>query len=174
MSEAAFGARGNLTCTLQAMQTLVLIRHAVAEEREQWRGDDDAQRPLTDAGRTQAERIAKVVMRMVDGLERDAAIVSLRSSPALRCIDTVRPLAKRSGVALDIDPGLMEGKDIKPPSPREDGVHIICAHGDNIPWLLDDLHIDWKQQCKKGSIWRIERDGRGLVLGAQYEAVAKA
>ncbi len=155
------------------MQMLVLIRHAQAEEREQWRGTDDAQRPLTDAGRRQADRIAKVVMNMVDELDRDAAIVSLRSSPALRCIDTVRPLAKRSGVALDVDANLMESRDIKPPSPRDDGVHIICAHGDNIPWLLDDLHIDWKQQCKKGSIWCIARDGRGKVISARYLAVAK-
>lgn len=155
------------------MQMLVLIRHAVAEERENWRGPDDAQRPLTDAGRKQAERIAKAVMNMVDELDRDAAIVSLRSSPALRCIDTVRPLARRSGVALDIDANLMEGLDIKPPSPREEGVHIICAHGDNIPWLLDDLHIDWKQQCKKGSLWFIERDGRGRVISARHQTIAK-
>ncbi len=155
------------------MQMLVLIRHAIAEERETWQGGDDAKRPLTDAGRKQAQHIAKAVMKKVETLDRGAAIVSLRSSPAQRCIDTVLPLSKKAGVAIDIDKGLMEGSEIKPPSPRADGVHIICAHGDNIPWLLDDLKIDWDDRCKKGSVWMIERDGRGRVVQAKYSTAPK-
>ena len=154
------------------MQVLVLIRHALAAEREEWRGDDAA-RPLTEAGVRQARRIAKSVKKMIDALDRDVAVASLRSSPATRCAKTVEPLAEAIGVELEIDRRLMEGSTIAPPSPREEGVHIICAHGDNIPWLLDDLKIDWKQQCKKGSIWTIERDGRGKVIAARYETVAK-
>lgn len=158
---------------LTGMQTLVLIRHAVAEERETWTGSDDAKRPLTEAGRRQAERIAREVMKMAEAMERDAAIVSLRSSPALRCVDTVRPLAKRAGLALDVDANLMEGRTIGPPPPREQGMHILCAHGDNIPWLLDELKIEWNGRCKKGSIWVIERDGRGKVLASRYQSVTK-
>jgi len=155
------------------MQILVLIRHAIAEDRETWHGSDDAKRPLTDAGRTQAQHIAKLVMKKVESLDRGAAIVSLRSSPATRCVDTVTPLSKKAGVAIDLDKGLMEGSEIKPPSPREDGVHILCAHGDNIPWLLDELKIDWDDRCKKGSVWVIERDGRGRVTQAKYSATLK-
>jgi broad specificity phosphatase PhoE len=156
------------------MQTLLLIRHAVAEDRETWQGDDDAQRPLTKAGRRQARRIAGIVRKMIEDLD-DAGrgIVALRSSPVLRCVDTIAPLAKKVGVPIKIDAGLMEGREIKPPSPREAGVHILSAHGDNIPWLLQKLRVDWDGRCKKGSIWLIGRDARGRVMRAEYKAVAK-
>jgi 8-oxo-dGTP diphosphatase len=154
------------------MQVLVLIRHAVAAEREDWRGDD-ALRPLTEAGVKQSKRIAKAVKTIIDALDRDVAVASLRSSPAARCVKTVEPLAEMLGVDLEIDKRLMEGCTIAAPPAREDGVHILCAHGDNIPWLLEDLRIDWKQQCKKGSIWALTRDGRGSVQSAAYQTIEK-
>jgi 8-oxo-dGTP diphosphatase len=156
------------------MQTLLLIRHAIAEDRETWPGEDDAQRPLTKAGRRQARRIADIVREMIADLD-DAGrgIVALRSSPVLRCVDTIAPLAKKVGVPIKIDAGLMEGREIKPPAACEAGISILCAHGDNIPWLLQELRIDWDGRCKKGSIWRVERDARGRVMRAEYKAVAK-
>jgi phosphohistidine phosphatase SixA len=166
------------------MQTLILIRHAIAEDRDTWNGDDDGQRPLTKEGRKQAKRIAKVVMKTLKQIARerkknkederskkDFAIVSLRSSPSLRCIETVEPLAERADVKIDVDRRLLEGRAIKPPSPRVAGAHILCAHGDNIPWLLDELKINWNGRCKKGSIWFIQRDAQGKVLKARYESV---
>ena len=82
-------------------------------------------------------------------------------------------LTRRTGIALDVDKGLTEGSEIKLPSPRDGGVHILCAHGDNIPWLLESLKIDWDDQCTKGSIWTIERDGRGRVTAAEYTTTPK-
>ena len=54
---------------------------------------------------------------------------------------------------------------------RKENSSLLCAHGDNIPWLLDELGIDWNGKCKKGSIWMIQRDGRGAVKEAKYVKV---
>lgn len=154
------------------MHTLVLIRHAIAEERETWRGEDDAQRPLNAEGRRQAKHIAKMLPALLEEeVGHGLKIVSLGSSPALRCVQTVEPLTERIGMKIVIDQTLMEGSEIAPPSPRDDGAHVLCAHGDNIPWLLDKLKINWNGRCKKGSMWLIQRDGRGKVIKARYEKV---
>jgi len=140
------------------MQTIHLIRHAKAEDRENWSGDD-ALRPLTKAGRKQAMMLAE----NYDELE----ITTIRSSPALRCVQTVQPLTERKKMNLTIDASLMEGSPITLPPPEVVGLHIIGAHGDNIPWLLDDLKIRWTE-CRKGSTWIVERDGKGRVLKSSY------
>jgi 8-oxo-(d)GTP phosphatase len=150
------------------MHMLALVRHAIAEDRQGWRGDD-ARRPLTARGRTQSLRLADLLERMLDGV----TLVALRSSPALRCVQTLEPLAERVGAALEIDQGLMEGRKVSAPSPREDGAFVLCAHGDNIPWLLEDLGIDWDGRCKKGSVWVVQRDGRGKVTESAYHALPK-
>jgi 8-oxo-dGTP diphosphatase len=154
------------------MQVLLLIRHAAAADREDWRGED-ALRPLTDAGCRQATRLVRAVKHVLAELGRNCAVASLRTSPAVRCIKTVEPLANALGVELQNDAGLFEGSEIVPPSPRHDGIHIICAHGDNIPWLLDAMKIDWDGRCKKGSMWVIQRDGRGRVTGFSYHTIRK-
>ena len=100
-------------------------------------------------------------------------IASLRSSPAVRCVDTVAPLAERAGIEMKVDAELMEGCEITPPSPRAAGVHVICGHGDNIPWLLEDLKVDWDGRCKKGSLWLLQRDRNGRVADAQYHTIRK-
>jgi 8-oxo-dGTP diphosphatase len=153
------------------MHVLVLIRHAIAEDRETWAGDDDAGRPLTSKGRKQARRIARIVPELLREIDREMQIASLRSSPAVRCVQTVEPLAENTGSQLTRDQGLYEGSVIRPPSTRGklgDGAHVLCAHGDNIPWLLEELDIDWDGKCKKGSIWLIQRDGRGAAKNAKY------
>jgi hypothetical protein len=46
-------------------------------------------------------------------------------------------------------------------------MHVLCAHGDNIPQLLQSLGLAGSP-CRKGSIWVIERDGTGKVRRADY------
>ena len=40
---------------------LILVRHAKAEDREKWVGEDDLKRPLTKKGKKQAKKIAKYI-----------------------------------------------------------------------------------------------------------------
>lgn len=67
---------------------LILVRHAKAEDREQWKGEDDLKRPLTQKGKKQAKKIAKYLYKHYP--EVDAVISSL----ALRACDTAKYIAK--------------------------------------------------------------------------------
>jgi phosphohistidine phosphatase len=63
---------------------LVLVRHGIAEEREQWAktGRPDSQRPLTKQGRWKMERVAKGLKRCVTSVDL------LCSSPLIRAAET--------------------------------------------------------------------------------------
>lgn len=78
---------------------LLVVRHAEAEPRGSWSGDDQ-RRPLSDEGRDQLPRIGTIL-----GAYRPERVVS---SPAVRCVDTVRPWAAAEGVALTTKKGLSE------------------------------------------------------------------
>ena len=61
-----------------------LVRHAKAGSRERWTAPD-RDRPLTAAGRVQAAALTRL-------LQATTRVVS--SSPYLRCVETVAPLAE--------------------------------------------------------------------------------
>ena len=148
---------GRMRYTL-AMQTILLIRHATATDRKLWK-EADHLRPLTKSGHRQAQAIAEEL--------ESVPIAQISTSPALRCVQTVEPLATRAKIKMKVDKALMEGGEIKLPGKREAGLHIYCAHGDNIPALLDHLGIDC-MECKKGSIWMLKRDDDGEITEVSY------
>src|SRR5918992_2526917 len=76
---------------------LYLVRHADAGNKHLWPGVD-SQRPLSDAGWHQARWLAG----QLDG----RPLTSIVSSPALRCVQTVEPLARRRGLQVRTDPRL--------------------------------------------------------------------
>ncbi len=112
---------------------LYIVRHAKAENRSAWT-DDDAVRPLTAEGVAQAEAIAEVLA--------PAAAGPLLSSPYLRCLQTLAPLADRLGLSVLPDERLSEGAPFEPAldllGDVPDGA-VLCSHGDLIPDLLDAL-----------------------------------
>jgi 8-oxo-(d)GTP phosphatase len=136
-----------------------LVRHAWAVDREDW-NDADHLRPLNGEGLKQAHRLPDLFsQRRVD---------RIRSSPAVRCVQTVEPLGTSLGVEVVQDESLFEGHRIR--LPKHDGETVLCAHGDNIPKLLDELRVKW-DDCAKGSIWSLSVDEEGRVRQAVYTAV---
>jgi 8-oxo-dGTP diphosphatase len=143
-----------------------LIRHGKAGDRGAWRGPDEL-RPLTKAGARQADGIA-------DRLGREA-VGRVISSPAVRCVDTVLPLAERLGVKLERDLDLMEG--MGPEGAARLAVEaapgsaiVLCTHGDVIWELLTDLEVDGVPlsagiPAKKGSVWALEVEGGAVIRG---------
>ena len=150
----------------RAAVTVYLIRHGQAGDRGRWPGDDRL-RPLSSRGFAQAERIAAAL-----GAQPIAVV---RSSPAIRCLQTVAPLARIRMCAVESDARLFEGSD------ADDVLSIIdeyvdvdialCSHGDVIPELIDLLRLrgvpNEGRGCEKGSIWRLDRDGK-IVTNAVY------
>ena len=107
--------------------TSVLVRHASAGDRDDWDGDDRL-RPLDGRGRRQA---AELVDRL-----RGIEVRRIVSSPYVRCVETVEPLAGALGLSVEQDDRLAEGAgraslDLL----REDGV-VGCTHGDVVDAVL--------------------------------------
>jgi 8-oxo-dGTP diphosphatase len=115
---------------------LYIVRHADAGNRRAWTDDDDL-RPLGKKGRRQAEAVAELLGR--------AHVTRLVSSPSVRCLQTLEPLAERIGLPIEPDRRLAEGSrgDDALALAHEvvavDDVGVLCSHGDVIPDLLAEL-----------------------------------
>ena len=82
--------------------TLVhVIRHPEAGARKRWKGPDQ-DRPLTKGGRRQAAGLAE--------LFAEEPFVQFLSSPFLRCVQTVGPLAETKGMTIEKLDQLAEGR----------------------------------------------------------------
>jgi 8-oxo-dGTP diphosphatase len=89
------------------MLTIELITHMDAGDRRLWTGDHDS-RPLSELGRRQATLITEVLaVPPFDGLY---------SSPALRCRQTLEPLATQYQLPITILPELRETNGFQPPA----------------------------------------------------------
>jgi phosphohistidine phosphatase SixA len=107
--------------------TSVLLRHASAGHRTRWDGHD-LSRPLDERGRRQAEELVEILVPL--GVRR------VVSSPYVRCVETVEPLAAALGVPVEQDDRLAEGAGASARElVREDGV-VCCTHGDVAEELL--------------------------------------
>jgi 8-oxo-dGTP diphosphatase len=137
---------------------LYLIRHAKAGSRHDWNGPDDM-RPLTKAGRRQAEGLIELL--------REVPVSRVVSSPFLRCVQTVTPLARGLGLPVEPAPVLAEGAaasaaiDLLLALPE---FAVACSHGDVIPDTIGALHrcgmeIVGPPDWRKGATWVLERDG---------------
>ena len=149
---------------------LYLVRHAHAGDRSTWHGDD-SQRPLSDRGWRQAEGIAATLSRL-------GAVRRVLSSPSLRCVQTVGPLARLAGLEVETDERLLEGAD--PAEALEligeelgRGAVAACTHGDIVPGVLDLLRSDGVRvegafTWPKASTWVLEGADGGGVVAARY------
>lgn len=151
--------------------TLYLVRHGKAGSRSNHRGPDN-DRPLTRSGRKQALAIAATLARA--GIER------VVSSPSVRCVQTVEPLAWVLGAEIETSPDLVEGAPLEDALTVVKGVSVelsvsvvLCTHGDVLGDLLDaftsrpEIDLDGPLQLAKGCIWEIEANA-GTVTAARY------
>lgn len=89
------------------------------------------------------------------------------SSPALRCVETVSPLATACEIDIEESHDLYEGSDVERSwalleiaAKRDDDV-VLCSHGDVIPELVRraqhrGMNVPGKAGCSKGSIWSLD------------------
>lgn len=134
---------------------LFVVRHVKAGDRTRWEGSDE-QRPASKAGRRQAEALA-------DRLEKED-VSKLISSPSVRCVETLEPLAKRIGVPVETDDRLAEGSSIEESMEvvREAPDRaVLCSHGDVIPDLIAALSrrgmaVETKPDWRKATLWLLD------------------
>lgn len=144
-----------------------LVRHAKAGDRSTWEGDD-RQRPLTGRGRRQAELLAEMLAGEEFG--------SIVSSPYVRCLQTVVPLACAREMSIEVSPDLAEGARLEAAYAlvrkyAYDGA-VLCTHGDVVPMIVAHLRargvpIEGPAEWAKGSVWVLECDA-GDVVAARY------
>ena len=112
---------------------IYLIRHAKAGSRSAWT-ESDSTRPLDDSGLRQSTAIAQHWDH--------AAPVAVFSSPRLRCVQTVTPLADRFGMEVQVEPDIEEDtpfeRALRVVEDAADGT-VFCSHGDVIPEVIDAL-----------------------------------
>lgn len=156
----------HVTRTMPDNPQVYLVRHAKAGDRDAWEGDDAA-RPLSPAGRQQAERLADTFARLPP--------TRLLSSPYLRCVETLQPTADRVGIQVEITPVLGEGQPWEPVLALVESVPantVLCTHGDLIPSVIAALdrrgaEVRTTPDWRKATTWVLERsDGRVTAMSA--------
>ena len=157
--------------------TVLLVRHARAGQREKWDGDDSL-RPLDPVGTVQARLLVEILAPFGPG--------EVLSSPALRCCQTVQPLAEALGMVVVSDDRLREEHTddafglVAALGRNEGGVAVLCTHGDVIPavlgWIAAEHRVGLPPVVRsaKGGTW-VLRAENGRYCDASYiEAPAVA
>lgn len=136
---------------------MILVRHAHAGSKKHWSGPDEL-RPLSELGADQAASLAR-------RLATDRVEV-VWSSPAVRCLQTVQPLAAERGLQVRSTPLLAKSgsarellswlQDAGPAAPW-----VVCSHGE----VFDALHAEAvaagltvlspADGMAKGAAWRL-------------------
>jgi 8-oxo-dGTP diphosphatase len=129
------------------VSTFLVFRHGSAGSREDWAGDDRL-RPLDGRGRKQARKLVK----KVEGRELDRIV----SSPYVRCVESVGPLAEKRGLGVEerdeLAEGATRGEIFALLDELEGSSFLLCTHGDIVFELLGE-------GMKKGELRIVERDG---------------
>jgi 8-oxo-dGTP diphosphatase len=148
--------------------TVYLVRHAKAGDRERW-ADDDRLRPLSGRGHRQAHLLIDLLA--------DAMFERILSSPYVRCMQTVVPIAGARGLPVEPVEALAEE------GPLEDALELVqkhaisgalmCMHGDLMPMLLDHyassgVELTHELRWPKGCTWILDTDATGEVVRARY------
>lgn len=153
--------------------SIYLVRHGHAGTRAKWKGDDDL-RPLSKKGADEAEHIVKLLA--------DRPIGRMYSSPSLRCVQTIEPLAERLSLEIKTRAVLEDGADpneaIEFLLDRAKHDPVMCSHGDLIPKIMRRLiaagmRTHEANLSQKGSVWEIEIE-KGKAVRATYHAPGSA
>ena len=143
------------------MSVFYFVRHAKAGSRSHWQGDDRL-RPIGKKGVKQAEALIDVF--------KPFKISAIYSSPYLRCVQTVEPLAQDRGLEVQEAAALAEGRGLRGAfefmdDPKLDDI-VLSTHGDVVWELVEDLVRrrvikPGEGGYEKGSTWVVEvRDGK--------------
>ena len=167
---------------------VILLRHASAIAKKPWRKaghTSDRARPLSGQGRAQARALADLL-----GTFAPARVIS---SATRRCLDTVVPYAERTGVPVTAEPaftvdgsasdrggtGWMVTQDARKRIADAAGSRrpvIICAHRQNLPWLLAEAcaavgaDVPDGPPLQRGAFWVLQMAGGRLASAEQHQA----
>lgn len=148
--------------------TVLLVRHGRAGDRSGWDGDD-LQRPLDARGHRQAAALAALLPGY--------GPVRVLTAPAVRCRQTVAPLAQACGLPLEVEPVFGEQGYADDPAGslaclselgRGPGAVVVCSQGGALPGLVRAVAAAAGRpvdtgRTRKGSVWALTFAGGRLV-----------
>jgi 8-oxo-dGTP diphosphatase len=144
-----------------------LVRHGKAGKRKDFEGQD-ADRPLSKSGRKQAQALSQFLAGY--------PLMRLATSPALRCRETLEPLARTMALPAESEGSLSEGSSPELVSKfigtLAGTTTVLATHGDVIANLIGMLRADGvkikgpkvsvKDDIEKGGIWVLRTRGRRI------------
>ena len=151
-----------------APDRIILTRHADAGDRFAWHTEDSL-RPLSDRGATEAGLIA--------GQLSPFSIGRILSSRAVRCTETVAPLAALLQMAVETEPALWEESEFQEVVNLLDRSHrgttVLCTHGPIIATAIHALTgASVGIPMEKASSWILDFSGP-ILTAANYLAPPK-
>jgi 8-oxo-dGTP diphosphatase len=147
---------------------LVLLRHAKAIERTDWAGED-TDRPLSSVGERQAKRLLTVL--------QPYGIEEIHSSSAVRCYETITPLARSLNIDFFFTDSLSEDVHRKDKSRPVKYIErllvnnfpiLICSHNPVLPNVVSGfvekfgVEID-ETKLEPGDSWVVHHIEREVV-----------
>ena len=118
-------------------RAFVLVRHARARRRKAWFGSDE-DRPLTKAGVRRARQLVPLIAAF--------GVAHVGSSPATRCVDTVRPYAAAAKLKIKTYPALTEPGHAEQPLATADVTvnllgkqtnRVVAVHRPTLPTVVE-------------------------------------
>jgi phosphohistidine phosphatase SixA len=110
---------------------MTIVRHALARDKKSWPGPD-LERPLDPVGERQAAGMARSLMKH--------KVRRIISSPAIRCVHTMQPLAEAANVPIELWDELGRDADatqiLAAFSDPEFHHAVLCTHGEVLHQLL--------------------------------------
>ncbi|PZS13450.1 MAG: NUDIX hydrolase [Pseudonocardiales bacterium] len=153
---------------------ILLVRHAKAGKRSEWRGEDRL-RPLDPAGARQAQQLVRFLSCF--------APQRVLSADLTRCVQTVEPLARSLGVDVRIDPAFDDDSYLATPTATETAllslakpgaVTVVCSQGTAIPALIDTLGPGTdSSDTRKGAAWALSLVDGDVIAMDYYGSAAR-
>lgn len=141
---------------LPVTHSLLVLRHAKAMKRSDYRGKLDGERPLSGKGRRQSKFV-------VDALDA-YGITRIVSSSMLRCQETVKKYSKYADIDVELFDSLSEsGHEKDPKSTRKTVAEItrdlrptvLCSHRPVIPTIMETIahELGLSREAQRGGLW---------------------
>ena len=147
---------------------ILVVRHGHAEPKQSWSGDD-SDRPLIARGRTQAQALASTL-----STSNPTRIIA---SPAVRCRQTIEPLAERCRLPVELSSSLAPEAggaaatfvyELVATEPASSCV-VLCTHREVLVRLLPRLadssgvKLGHRLPGAKGGVWMLNFRKKRLV-----------
>lgn len=170
-----YDARGAGTDADLTQMRIVVVRHGQAEPKKGWNGPDEL-RPLTSRGRRQAKELGRLI---------DSRPDRILSSPAVRCRETVEPLARDFSLEIEFTESLSieAGRDAMAlgqklaASEPAGSVIVLCSHREVMVKMLPQLarahgrKLGHRPPGAKGGAWILRFD-QGQLVRVDYRPPA--